>query len=108
MACHPATHPPDLFGKIIFTMIFKDDDFWKPVITTRQIIEGSDTITSVTLDEEGDWQALGDAPFTDDNLDVLSIEEMLAADPTLSSLPDMRQGDTATRDGKDTPWVMAE
>ena len=43
-------------------MLFKDDDFWKPVITTRQIIEGADTITCVTLDEEGDWQALGNAP----------------------------------------------
>ena len=49
-------------------MLFKDDDFWKPVITTRQIIEGADTITCVTLDEEGDWQALGNASFTDDDL----------------------------------------
>ncbi len=85
-------------------MLFKDDDFWKPVITTRQIIEGADTITCVTLDEEGDWQALGNAPFTDDDLDVISVEEMLQADATLALLPDMVYGDSMVRADKDSPW----
>lgn len=85
-------------------MKFKDDDFWKPVITTRQIIEGADIITCVTLDEEGDWQAMGDAPFTDDDLDVISVEEMLQTDATLALLPDMEYGDSMVRADKNSPW----
>lgn len=85
-------------------MTFKDDDFWKPVITTRQVIEGADIITCVTLDEEGDWQALGNETFTDDDLDVVSVEEMLQIDPTLALLPDMNYGESMTRPAKDTPW----
>ena len=85
-------------------MTFKDDDFWKPVITTRQVIEGADIITCVTLDEEGDWQALGNETFTDDDLDVVSVEEMLQIDPTLALLPDMNFGESMVRAAKDTPW----
>ena len=89
-------------------MIFKDDDFWKPVITTRKVIEGTDTVACLTLDEEGDWQAFGFEPFTDDDLDAISVEEMLQSDPTLAFAPDMECGESAVRDSKDSPWEIVK
>ena len=85
-------------------MLLKEDDFWKPVITTRQVIEGTDRAACVTLDEEGDWEVLGFNDFDDDDLDTLSVEEMLGADPTLASLPDLLPGESATRPSADSPW----
>ena len=85
-------------------MTLKDEEFWKPVITTRQIIEGTDIIVCVTLDEEGDWQAFGNELFTDDDLDVISVEEMMQKDPTLALLPEMECGESVTRAGENAPW----
>ena len=85
---------------------FINDDFWKPVVTTKQIIDGDDIITCVNLDMEGDWEALGNSDFSDDDLDVLSLEEMLQLDPSLASLPEMECGMSAVRDDKDSPWQL--
>ena len=87
---------------------FSNDDFWKPVVTTRQIIQGEDIIVCVSLDMEGDWEALGNEEFSDDDLDVLSVEEMLQLDPTLASLPEMECGQVAVRDGKEAPWQVED
>lgn len=89
-------------------MFFKDDDFWKPVITTRQVIEGSDSVACVTLDEEGDWQVFGFEDFTDDDLDTVSVEEMLQIAPSLAFLPDMAPGESVTRGSKEEPWEKEE
>ncbi len=89
-------------------MLFKDDESWKPVITTKQVIEGSDNVAYVTYDEEGDWQAFGFEPFYDDDLDAISIEEMLEKDPTLALVPDLERGETASRGSMDLPWRKEE
>ncbi len=89
-------------------MKFSEDDFWKPVVTTRQIIEGKDDIVCVNLDNEGDWEALGNEDFTDDDLDVLSLEEMLQLDSSLTLLPELEYGQSAVRDDKDSPWELYE
>ncbi|MBO4822915.1 MAG: hypothetical protein J5548_15815 [Prevotella sp.] len=82
----------------------KNDEQWKPVVTTRQIIQGDDDITCVHLDLEGDWEVLGSDDFTEEDLDVCSVEEVLALDPSLENLPELLPGQTAVRDGKDAPW----
>ena len=87
-------------------MKFSQDDFWKPVVTTRQIMEGSDSIVCVNLDMEGDWEALGNNDFSDDDLDVLSVEDMPQLDPSLNLLPDMERGQSAIRNDKDAPWEL--
>lgn len=84
----------------------KSDDFWKPVVTTRQILSGDDAILCVHLDMEGDWEALGSDDFSDDDLDVCSIEELLSLDPTLCSLPELQPGQVATRDEPGAPWTV--
>ena len=70
------------------------------------VIDGSDVITTITLDEEGDWEALGDSDFTDDDLDVLSVEEVLSLDSSLASLPDLLPGQSAVREAHDAAWQI--
>lgn len=82
----------------------KNDEQWKPVVTTRQIIQGDDDITCVHLDLEGDWEVLGSDDSTEEDLDVCSVEEVLALDPSLENLPELLPGQTAVRDVKDAPW----
>ena len=84
----------------------KSDDFWKPVVTTRQILRGEDAILCVHLDQEGDWEALGSDDFSDDDLDVCSIEELLSLDPTLCLLPELQPGQVATRNELGAPWEV--
>lgn len=85
-------------------MKLKDDDFWKPLIAPVEVIEGKEPILQVTLDEEGDWMAFGQSDSED--CDCVSIEEALALDATLATLPDMQRGQSAWRDSVGEPWQV--
>ena len=79
-----------------------------PVITTLDIMEGKETVTVVSLDDEGDWVALGDTEPCDDDLDAFSVEELLAIDPSLCDVPDLNPGQCAVRTQKGAPWVVED
>lgn len=85
-------------------MKINDDDFWKPLIAPVAVIEGKEPILQVSLDEEGDWAAFGDTDSED--LDCMSLEEALAMDPSLASLPDLQLGQTAWRDDVNAEWQI--
>jgi hypothetical protein len=85
-------------------MKITDDDFWKPLIAPVAVIEGKEPILQVSLDEEGDWAAFGDTDSED--LDCMSLEEALAMDPSLASLPDLQLGQTAWRDDVNAEWQI--
>ena len=85
-------------------MKITDDDFWKPLIAPVAVIEGKEPILQVSLDEEGDWAAFGDTDSED--LDCMSLEEALAMDPSLASLPDLQLGQTAWRDDVNAEWLI--
>lgn len=87
-------------------MTLKTDEFWKPVVTTRQILTGNDDIVCVALDDEGDWTALGVLECSDDDLDVVSVEDILLLDPSLADMPDLQQGEDAIRLSKGSPWTV--
>ena len=89
-------------------MTLKTDDFWKPVVTTNQILTGDDDIVCVALDDEGDWTALGNQDCADEDLDVVSVEDILILDPTLAEMPDLSPGQDAIRLSKGSPWVIEE
>ena len=84
----------------------KNDEQWKPVVTTRQILHGDDDILCVHLDLEGDWEVLGSDDFTEEDLEVCSVEEALALDSSLDNMPALLPGQTAVREGKDAPWSV--
>jgi hypothetical protein len=85
-------------------MKITDDDFWKPLIAPVAVIEGKEPILQVSLDEEGDWAAFGDTDSED--LDCMSLEEALAMDPSLASLPDLQLGQAAWRDDVNAEWQI--
>ena len=85
-------------------MKITDDDFWKPLIAPVAVIEGKEPILQVSLDEEGDWAAFGDTDSED--LDCMSLEEALAMDPSLASLPNLQLGQTAWRDDVNAEWQI--
>lgn len=85
-------------------MKITDDDFWKPLIAPVAVIEGKEPILQVSLDEEGDWAAFDDTDSED--LDCMSLEEALAMDPSLASLPNLQLGQTAWRDDVNAEWQI--
>lgn len=89
-------------------MTLKTDEFWKPVITTLPILRGDDEVACVALDEEGDWTALGNMDCSDDDLDAVSLEDLLALDPTLADMPELEPGQCAIRLGKGSPWAVED
>lgn len=89
-------------------MRITETDGWMPVITTLAVIEGKECVTLLSLDEEGDWVALGDSEPADDDLDTLSVEELLALDASLADAPDLQPGQCAVRDSRQTPWTIEE
>ena len=89
-------------------MTLKEDESWKPVITTQQILDGEDDIVCITLDEEGDWEALGNLDIDDENLDAVSVDDIRQLDPTVDEMPDISSGQSAIRLSKGSPWSIAE
>ena len=89
-------------------MKITETDGWMPVITTLAVIEGKECVTLLSLDEEGDWVALGDSEPADDDLDALSVEELLAMDASLADAPDLQPRQCAVRDGLQSPWTIEE
>jgi hypothetical protein len=87
-------------------MKIKEVDGWLPIITTRAIMEGKECVMVLSLDDEEDWVALGDSEPGDDDLDALSVEELIALDPTIQDAPDLQPGQCAVRIDKGSPWVV--
>jgi len=87
-------------------MTLKEDDFWKPIVTTRQILDGDDDIVCICLDAEGDWEAYGTLDFVDDDLDAVSIDDIRQLDPTVDTMPSLAPGQAAIRLSKDSPWAL--
>jgi hypothetical protein len=78
------------------------------VITLRSIVFAGAPILRVShdLDDHG-WQFLGgkDADMAD--AAVVAFEEIVAVDPSLFKLADMRPGWVATRASASSPWKLA-
>ena len=89
-------------------MTLKEDEFWKPVITTLQILDGEDDIVCITFDAEGDWEALGNLDIDDDDLEAVSVEDIRNLDPSVDTMPDIAPGQSVIRLSKGSPWTIAE
>ena len=84
---------------------FPDDPPNVAVIATREIVDGSQWIALVSLDEEdGDWQFIGPGGAQMDEAMVVALSTVFERDPSIAELADLPLGWKAWRDGPDTPW----
>jgi capsid portal protein len=86
-------------------MILKNDDKNKAVITTKDIMNGTEDIKYILYDDEGDWQFLtGDDEISEDDAAVVSISEILQIDATLLYLPEIEEDEVLIRETKNSAW----
>ena len=79
------------------------------VLTTKYVVYNDSFISLVLHDEEGDWQFLGNEDnLKEDDALVVSLEEILNHDPSLSSILDLPMGKQATRDSYDSVWTIQD
>jgi hypothetical protein len=80
------------------------------VITLNEILIGLRTVLYVSHDkEDGIWQFLDRAGNLDtDNARILSLNEILQIDSTLSILGDLPLGWVAERNDEDSIWTRKE
>ena len=77
------------------------------VFTTRQLLEGKKEIVMVVHDEDGDWQFLTEDGQEDD-IRLVSLEQMIRLDPTLNTLFDLNYGMVAERTHIGGGWTRSE
>src|SRR3954462_11767261 len=74
-------------------------------ITTRGIIDGSDWIALVSLDEEdGGWQFIGSGGPQEDEAMVVALPSIFGRDASVAELADLPLGWQAWREAPDSPW----
>ncbi|MFL6730430.1 MAG: hypothetical protein ACJ8E3_06935 [Sphingomicrobium sp.] len=84
---------------------FPDDAPNVAVITTRGIIDGSDWIALVSLDEDdGGWQFIGTRGAREDEAMVVALRSVFESDVTIADLADLPLGWQARRETRDGPW----
>lgn len=78
----------------------------KSAITTKYVVNNNSIIVSVFYDEDGDWQFLGEEEVSEEDAIVVSIQEMIDIDKSLVNLPDLKEGESAYRENKESIWLI--
>jgi hypothetical protein len=77
------------------------------VFTTRYILCDKKPILRVFhYEEDGAWEFLGHENHHDEDYRIISLEEIIAIDPTVLELSNMRIGYYAERKRKGDEWVI--
>ena len=76
------------------------------VFTTKQWIEGNDTIVRVVHDKEGDWQFLTGEQMPED-IKIVALEQMTLLDPALNDLFNLDYGESAERGYVGDKWTRS-
>jgi hypothetical protein len=76
------------------------------VFVTKQIFKGNKPILYVSHDsEDGDWQFLTEDTITNEEIMIVSLEEVVKQDPTINELFNLARGQFATRDFTGGKWL---
>lgn len=74
--------------------------------TCCHILEDNKPILYVKHDDDGDWQFLcGEEHLTQDGR-IIDFDEAIDLDPTISKVSDLKCGQTAVRESKDSEWEL--
>jgi hypothetical protein len=78
------------------------------VYLSQTVHEGSEAVTYVTHDPEGDWQFLGDSMDAGGGPVISCLHHPIDRDPSLNELADLPIGWYAVRNKPGEPWTRAE
>ena len=75
------------------------------IFTTKNVLKKGYPITRVIHEQDGDWQFLGDeCHLHEDDAMLVSLNEIVDYDQTLSDVLNMPEGKQALRDGVGGVW----
>lgn len=85
-----------------------DFRFYEPkllgVFTSKKILEEEDIIRYVIHDEEGDWFFLENDQVDNDDIQIVSLEQIVKLDPTINTIYYLQYGWEAKRKDKNAEW----
>ena len=77
------------------------------VFTTKYVLREGSPIVYVSHDADGDWQFLGSEPdLKEEDALIISLEEIIAHDPTILDIADLPLGRVAIRKGRNAQWKV--
>ncbi|MBK9579777.1 MAG: hypothetical protein IPK50_15010 [Fibrobacterota bacterium] len=87
-------------------MLLKNENPNKPAITTKNILNGLESITRVIYDPDGDWQFFSKATDADSDFAVISIKQAIDIDESLLQLPEIKKNTELNRNNNAAPWMI--
>lgn len=78
------------------------------VFTTQNILDKKEPVRYVIHDEEGDWFFLENEDVDNDDIQIISLEQIVTLDPTLNSIYHLQYGWEAYRASTDSEWTETE
>ena len=80
---------------------FPESELNKSVFTTKFVMNKNSPVVYVAHDTDGDWQFFGpEDNIKDEDVMIVSLEQMIDHDPSLRSLYDLPVGMNASRSKK--------
>lgn len=105
--CHPSVQQRQ--------PILSEKDDWpfnegknRMAVTTKPVIEGTRRISLVVHSEDNDWQFLCGTTNKPNDGKLVSLDSILAIDPTVALVADLPRGWKASRDSINSDWQYTE
>ena len=76
------------------------------VFTCCHIVEENKPILYVKHDHEGDWQFLCGESHATEDARIIALKEIVSIDPSVREVSNLRCGQSAIRDSKDSEWKL--
>lgn len=89
-------------------MYIKEEIKSKGVLTAKSILSNNAYVSYVIYDEDGDWQFFNELEIEDDDIVLISLEQMLEIDNSLKYLEDVQKGTILFRKDKQSKWEILE
>ena len=76
------------------------------VFTCLHIIEENKPILYVKHDDDGDWQFLCGGSHITEDARIIALQEIIDIDPSVSEVSNLKNGQTAVRESKESEWQL--
>lgn len=89
-------------------MYIKEEIKNKGVLTAKSILSNKAYVAYVIYDEDGDWQFFNELEIEDNDIVLISLEQMLEIDNSLKYIEDVQKGTILFRKSKQSEWEILE